>query len=61
VEEVNIAVERADSKAHLTLQWRGGAICELDLNLRPYMVPRICPDEDTIELVRRLAVTIRMQ
>jgi DNA invertase Pin-like site-specific DNA recombinase/uncharacterized protein YndB with AHSA1/START domain len=56
LEEVNIAVERADFKAHLTLRWRGGAISELDVNLRSYKAPRIRTDEDTIELVRRLAV-----
>jgi DNA invertase Pin-like site-specific DNA recombinase/uncharacterized protein YndB with AHSA1/START domain len=56
LEEVTIAVERADFKAHLTLRWRGGAISELDVNLRSYKAPRIRTDEDTIELVRRLAV-----
>jgi DNA invertase Pin-like site-specific DNA recombinase len=56
VEEVKIAVERADSKAHVTLRWRGGVISELDVNLRSCRVPPIRTDEDTIQLVRRLAV-----
>ena len=54
--EVNIAVAPAKSKAHLTLRWRGGAISELDLSLRSYRIPPIRTDEDTIDLVRRLAV-----
>jgi hypothetical protein len=56
LEEVNIAVERAESKAHLTLRWRGGAISELDVNLRSCTTPPIRTDEDTIGLVHRLAV-----
>jgi DNA invertase Pin-like site-specific DNA recombinase len=56
LDEVNIAVAPAESKAHLTLRWRGGAISELDLSLRSYRIPPIRTDEDTIDLVRRLAV-----
>jgi len=56
LEEVNIAVERAESKAHLTLRWQGGAISEIDASLRCYKAPPIRTDDDTIELVRRLAV-----
>jgi len=56
LEEVIIAVEPAESKAHLTLRWRGGAISELDLSLRSYRIPPIRTDEETIDLVRRLAV-----
>jgi DNA invertase Pin-like site-specific DNA recombinase len=56
LEEVNIAVERAESKAHLTLRWRGGAISQLDVNLRSCTIPPIRTDEDTIQLVHRLAV-----
>ena len=56
LEEVNIALERADSKAHLILRWKGGAISEIDVSLRVYKAPPIRTDDDTIELVRRLAV-----
>jgi DNA invertase Pin-like site-specific DNA recombinase len=56
LEEVIIALVPAESKAHLTLRWRGGAISELDLNLRSRKIPPIRTDEDTIDLVRRLAV-----
>ncbi len=55
LEEVIIAVLPAESKAHLTLRWRGGAISELDLSLRTHRVPPIRTDEATIDLVRRLA------
>lgn len=55
LEEVIIAVTPAEFKAHLTLRWRGGAISELDLSLRSYRIPPIRTDEETIDLVRRLA------
>lgn len=56
LDEVIIAVEPAESKAHLILRWRGGAISEVDLGLRSRKIPPIRTDEDTIDLVRRLAV-----
>ena len=56
LEEVNVKVERAKSKANLILRWRGGAISELKVALRVYKTPPIRTDDDTIELVRRLAV-----
>jgi hypothetical protein len=55
LEEVIIAVQR-DFRAHLALRWRGGMITELDLNLPRLNPARIRTDEDTVELVRRLAV-----
>jgi DNA invertase Pin-like site-specific DNA recombinase len=56
LEEVIITVVPTESNAHLTLRWRGGAISELDLNLRSHKIPPIRTDEDTLDLVRRLAV-----
>jgi len=56
VEEVNLAIERSEFKAHLILRWRGGAITELDVPLQRRTSPPIRTDEDTIDLVRRLAV-----
>jgi DNA invertase Pin-like site-specific DNA recombinase len=56
LEEVMLDVKRAEGQAHLTLRWRGGAITTLDVpvpRFRP-MGPRT--DEDTISLLRRLAV-----
>jgi hypothetical protein len=55
LEEVNIAVQRETSKAHLILRWKGGVISEIDVNLLYRRVPPIRTDQDTIELVRRLA------
>jgi DNA invertase Pin-like site-specific DNA recombinase len=55
LEEVIIALQRHESRAHLTMRWRGGAITQLEVAIprfRP-MGPRT--DEDTISLLRRLA------
>src|SRR5713101_6032344 len=55
LEEVIVAVDRPERRAHLTLRWRGGTLMELDLSL-PRSQPRgIRTDEDTISLLRRLA------
>jgi DNA invertase Pin-like site-specific DNA recombinase len=56
IEEVVLNLKRAEGHAHLTLRWRGGAVTTLDVP-----VPRFKPmgprtDEDTISLLRRLAV-----
>lgn len=57
LDEVNITVarDRSDGRADLVLRWTGGAITDLSVPLkrRP---PAIRTDEDTIDLVRRLAV-----
>ena len=56
LEEVVLNLKRAEGHAHLTLRWRGGAITMLDIpvpRFRP-MGPRT--DEDTISLLRRLAI-----
>jgi DNA invertase Pin-like site-specific DNA recombinase len=55
LEEVTLDFRRAEETAHLTLRWHGGAITSLDV-----AVPRFRPvgprtDEDTIDLLRRLA------
>jgi DNA invertase Pin-like site-specific DNA recombinase len=55
LEEVIIALERHESRAQLTMRWRGGAITQLEVAIprfRP-MGPRT--GEDTISLLRRLA------
>src|SRR5260370_24981816 len=55
LEEVIIALDKEQRRAHLTLRWRGSSITEIDLNLqrRPAAVRT---DEDTVPLVRRLAI-----
>jgi DNA invertase Pin-like site-specific DNA recombinase len=55
LEEVVIAVQRDQFRAHLALRWRGGMITELDLHLPRLNPARMRTDEDTVELVRRLA------
>jgi DNA invertase Pin-like site-specific DNA recombinase len=55
IEEVIVDVAREERRATLTLRWRGGALTELAVALRNSQ-PAIRTDEDTIALLRRLAV-----
>ncbi len=55
IEEVIVDVAREEHQATLTLRWRGGAITELIVALPRYQ-PKIRTDEDTLALMRRLAV-----
>ncbi len=57
LDEVNITLRRdhQDPHAALVLRWKGGAISELTVPLRRPQ-PKIRTDEDTIALIRRLAV-----
>ena len=56
LEEVIVTVNKPDCSAHLTLRWKGGALTEIDLAL-PLMKPRgLHTHEETITLLRRLAV-----
>ena len=55
IEEVIIRVEREKSSAHITLRWKGGTLSELHLTL-PKRKATVRTDEDTVALVRRLAV-----
>ncbi len=55
LEEVNIAVNRPEAQADLTLRWRGGMFTEIGV---PLWHPRdsvVRTDEETVDLVRRLA------
>jgi DNA invertase Pin-like site-specific DNA recombinase/predicted DNA-binding transcriptional regulator AlpA len=55
LEEVIVTVHKNESRTHLMLRWRGGALTDLDLDT-PRRLPAIVrTDEDTIALVRRLA------
>lgn len=56
LEEVNISVEKSEFTAHAILRWRGGAVSETNINLRQCRVPALRTDEDTVALVRRLAL-----
>jgi DNA invertase Pin-like site-specific DNA recombinase len=55
LEDVVIAVERDEARAHLVLRWRGGTITELDVHLPHANPPRIRTDEDSLALIQRLA------
>ena len=57
LDEVNITIRRGDPEPHadLVLRWKGGAISDLTVPLRRPQ-PRIRTAEDTIALIRRLAV-----
>jgi DNA invertase Pin-like site-specific DNA recombinase len=57
LDEVTISLHRdhTEGRAELVLRWKGGAITELSVPIRR-QPPAIRTDEDTIELVRRLAV-----
>jgi transposase len=54
IEEVIVNLQREERRATLTLRWRGGAITELAITL-PKPQPAVRTDEDTIELIKRLA------
>jgi DNA invertase Pin-like site-specific DNA recombinase/transposase len=55
LEEVNIAVNREEGTAHLILRWKEGFISEITVDVRQKRIPPIRTEQDTIELVRRLA------
>ena len=57
LDEVNISVHRDHGHGHadLMLRWKGGAISELTVPIKR-KPPTIRTDEDTVDLVRRLAV-----
>jgi DNA invertase Pin-like site-specific DNA recombinase/uncharacterized protein YndB with AHSA1/START domain len=57
LEEVDITVhrDRTEGSADLVLRWKGGAISDLTVPLKR-KPPAIRTDEDTIDLLRRLAI-----
>ena len=57
IDEVNITGRRDSTSPHaaLIVRWKGGAISELTVPLRRPQ-PKIRTDEDTIDLIRRLAM-----
>ncbi|MGY2812008.1 hypothetical protein [Bradyrhizobium sp. USDA 4506] len=59
LDEVVIKVDRDAFAAHLTLRWKGGALTEIDLALPRSRPATIRTDEDTVALLRRLAVHYR--
>lgn len=55
VEEVLLKVKRDEDNAHLTLRWHGGLLSELDVHLSRSTPSPLRTNEDTVQLVRRLA------
>lgn len=56
LDEVVIAVTRAKAQAHLVLRWHGGLLNEIDVPLLRSRIAPIRTADDTIDLLRRLAV-----
>ncbi len=56
LDEVNITIrrDRSEGRADLVLRWKGGAITDLSVPIKR-KPPAIRTDEDTIDLLRRLA------
>src|SRR5258707_9525848 len=55
LEDVNIVVERAEYRARLAVRWRGGDITRLEVALPRSNPPTRRTDEETIDIIRRLA------
>ncbi len=55
LEEVIINVDRTEHRGQLTMRWRGGTLTTIDLSLPRYQPTGVRTDEDTIELLIRLA------
>ena len=57
LEEVNITVQREEEtgSAEMVLRWKGGAITELSVPIKPKPANVARTDEGTVDLVRRLA------
>jgi DNA invertase Pin-like site-specific DNA recombinase len=56
LEEVIITVQRHEFRARLTMRWRGGSITQLDVPIPRFQPVGPRTEEDTIALLRRLAV-----
>ena len=57
LDEVNVTVYRdhTDAHAELMLRWKGGALTDLTVPIKRTPANRLRTDEDTVDLVRRLA------
>lgn len=55
LEEVIITLSRADRRGQITMRWRGGKLTTIDLSLPRYQPQGVRTDEETIELLTRLA------
>ena len=55
ITEIQLVIEREQQRARLRIVWEGGAITEHEITVRP-AGSQMRTDEDTLALVRRLAV-----
>jgi DNA invertase Pin-like site-specific DNA recombinase len=55
IEEVILSVDRNEPAAHLTVRWKGGTLTDIDVPLPRSRPATIRTDEDTLDLVSRLA------
>jgi hypothetical protein len=55
IEEVILSVDRDAPAAHLTMRWKGGALTDVDVPLPRSRPATVRTDEETLDLVRRLA------
>ncbi|HZU44043.1 MAG TPA: recombinase family protein [Terriglobales bacterium] len=55
LEEIIISVDDTPSRAQLRMRWKGGAITSLEVALPHHAPPGLRTDEDTIQLLTRLA------
>jgi DNA invertase Pin-like site-specific DNA recombinase/uncharacterized protein YndB with AHSA1/START domain len=55
LEEVIVAVDRDEYRAHLTLRWRGGELTDIDLPVPRFQPRGLRTNEDIISLLPRLA------
>jgi hypothetical protein len=53
--EVSITLDRTAGHADLMLRWKGGAVTDLRVSITARTPTRLRTDEDTIDLLRRLA------
>jgi len=56
LQEVIVSVYRDEYRAHLRLRWNGELLTEVDVELPRSRPATVRTDEETVELVRRLAV-----
>jgi DNA invertase Pin-like site-specific DNA recombinase len=56
LDDVTLKVDRENYNAHLTLRWHGGLLTDIDVSLPRSHPAAIRTADDTIDLVRRLAV-----
>jgi len=55
IDEVILSVDRDAPAAHLTIRWKGGTLTDIDVPLPRSRPATVRTDEETLDLVRRLA------